>query len=163
MTNLAPRTCPYGGKGCKGEFTPKRATQLYCSANCRYQHWILAHPRISAKPRKAVKPAVAPKAWTGPLCFCGRPGRYTENGAPKCGNHAFARRYAVEKRNRLIREILGCFTTELIASRRSDIRAILFEASNTAHATYLSTGEVVLFAPGASMAGEFIEFREEKR
>jgi hypothetical protein len=162
MTSLAPRTCPYGGKGCAGEFTPKRATQLYCSPRCRYQHWVALHPRLAPAPKAAVKPAVAPKTWTGPRCFCGRPGRYTEKGVAVCGNHAFARRYAVEKRNRLVREILGCFSTEIIAARRSEIRATLFAASSRSHAVVLSTGEPVNFAPGASMAGEFAEYGEEK-
>ena len=42
------RTCPGGAKGCKGEFKPKRSTQLYCSERCRVQYWIATHPRMEA-------------------------------------------------------------------------------------------------------------------
>jgi hypothetical protein len=42
------RTCPGGGKGCKGEFKPARTTQLYCSERCRVAYWLARHPRMEA-------------------------------------------------------------------------------------------------------------------
>lgn len=50
--------------------------------------------------------------WTGPRCYCGKPGRYPENGRPKCGHHNLTRRAEKERWRKVLKEIQNNLTLE---------------------------------------------------
>ena len=76
----------------------------YCSDSCRAK---ASHARnyVRVKPPK-------PSKWDGPLCWCGRPGRYPESGRPKCGNHNGGRRAEKAKWRKLFRQLQDKYTIE---------------------------------------------------
>lgn len=89
------------GPKCK---RPAKGKGRYCSDSCRAK---ASHARNFRR----VNPTQY-MPWYGPLCWCGRPGRYPENGRPKCGNHNLTRRADKERWRKVFRELQAKFTLE---------------------------------------------------
>ena len=99
------RTCAY--RECK---RPLKGKQLrFCSGRCRAMEWDAQHQRIR------------PKKYEGPICWCGKPAKWEEDGKPKCGNHHNARRREKEQWRNVLKEMQGNFSPE-------EAQAILWKA-----------------------------------
>lgn len=95
------RVLPCARKGCKSE---SRGKGRFCSDSCRAK---ASHARNFVRVKES-----KPSRWNGPVCWCGRPGRFEEAGGSRCGNHASQRRAEKDRWRKLFRELQSRFTLE---------------------------------------------------
>lgn len=84
-----------------GCVNPTKGKGRYCSDSCRAK---ASHTRNFKR--------ITPKPYDGPKCWCGKPGRFEDNGRPKCGNHAVQRRAQKDRWRKIFKEMQSQLTIE---------------------------------------------------